>query len=44
MRPKCQIHRATAQVTTKTPTMMKPAVLMLKPARKAQNDPSRWTF
>jgi len=38
------MHKATTQVTTNTPTMTKPVVLMLKPARKDQNDPSRWAF
>ena len=33
-----------AQVTTNTPTMMKPAVLMLKFARNDQNDPFRFEF
>ena len=36
--------RATIQVTTNTPTMTKPAELMLNPARKSQNEPSRWAF
>jgi len=35
------MHRAIIQVTTNTPTMTKPAVLMLKPARKDQNEPFR---
>jgi hypothetical protein len=30
MRPKCQMHKATIQVGMNTPTMTKPAVLMMK--------------
>ena len=39
MRPKRQMARATAQVSTKTPTMTNPAVLMLKFSSHAQPEP-----
>src|SRR5262249_35090300 len=39
--PKCQMDMATAQVTTKIPTMTNPALLMLKVPMKVQNPPAR---
>ena len=39
MSPKCQMASATTQVSTKTPTMTNPAVLMLKVPKKPQNPP-----
>src|SRR5215469_8463702 len=39
--PKCQTDRATAQVSTNTPTTTKPALLMSKLPMNVQNRPPR---